>query len=300
MSNTPGDVTVRITLGVMVLYFGSSFSLYALADDAFGVSTVNAIRFAVAAGVLMIVAARRLGETRPVLRPLLLAGAGGVGLMAVLMTYGIDRSSATLAALVMGTESIGIALAAAVIARDRPSRNALAGLAIGFTGAAVASGIVTEPPSAVPLLAVASLIGAVVAFSIYAAIARKISPGVDSLAVTAVTQVGAAMFAIPAMTLDLADRGIVRADITPKAGIAVIVLGLGSAGGYLLLTSVLSHQPAGRVAVAMYMLPVVGVLVAWALTGRQPYGRDAIGGSLIILAVWLSERRTAEATTSAP
>jgi drug/metabolite transporter (DMT)-like permease len=283
-------VKVRLALGVMILYFAGSFTGYDAARPSFGVVTTNALRFAIAAALLCILARRRIAATREIRRYLLVAGMFGVGMMAVLMGFGVDRSSATLAALVMGLEPIGITIAAAVVARDRPTRRILLGLALGFTGGAVASGALTEPLGNVPASAVIAMLTAVAAFSVYAATVRRFSQDVDPLAVAAVTQVGAGLLVIPASLLDGLDNGMVRGPITAGAIAGVAFLGLGSGTAYMLLSSVLAAIPASRFAVFMYLMPVVGVLIAWIILGDAPYLRHVVGGGLILLAVWVAER----------
>lgn len=284
------DWQIRAALGVMVLYFGSSFTAYAAAEESFGFVTINAFRFVLASLLLLAISRGRLSTVRHVRGRLLLAGAYGVGLMAILMAYGVDRATPTLASLVMALESPGIALAAAFVARDRPTRAALVSLAIGFSGAAIASGALTEPPGEVPYLAVGALLGAVVSFSIYAATIRRTAPTADPLAVATVVQIGAALFAAPLLVLDVLDQGIVRDTPDFAAIISVIIIGAGSALGYWLMSSVLAKATASRFAVSMYLLPVVGVAVAWIALGDAPYARHLVGGALILGAVWVSER----------
>jgi drug/metabolite transporter (DMT)-like permease len=284
------DWQIRAAMGVMVLYFGSSFTAYAAAEESFGFVTINAFRFVLASLLLLAISRGRLSTVRHVRGRLLLAGAYGVGLMAILMAYGVDRATPTLASLVMALESPGIALAAAFVARDRPTRAALVSLAIGFSGAAIASGALTEPPGEVPFLAVGALLGAVVSFSIYAATIRRTAPTADPLAVATVVQIGAAMFAAPLLLLDVLDQGIVRDTPDFAAIFSVVIIGAGSALGYWLMSSVLAKATASRFAVSMYLLPVVGVAVAWIVLGDAPYARHLVGGALILGAVWVSER----------
>jgi O-acetylserine/cysteine efflux transporter len=281
---------IRVALGVMVLYFGSSFTAYAAAGDELGFVTINVGRFALASALLLVISRGRLGSVRRYRGRLLLAGGYGVGLMAILMAFGVDRASPTLASLVMALESPGIAVAAAIVARDRPTRAAVVSLAIGFSGSVVASGALTEPPSEVPYVAVVALLCAVVSFSIYAATIRRTAPNADPLAVATVVQIGALMFAIPMLVIDYADEGLIRQ--TPDAGaiISVVIIGAGSALGYWLMSSVLARAAASRFAVSMYLLPVVGVTVAWIVLGDRPYARHLVGGALILSAVWISER----------
>jgi drug/metabolite transporter (DMT)-like permease len=121
------------------------------------------------------------------------------------------------------------------------------------------------------------------------------------------TQVGALVFVVPACIFDLlhrgevtADlpsvlepfRGMVRGDIHAKALIAAILLGIGSATSYLLLCLVLANQPTNRVAVALYLTPVVGVLVSWLVVDEALHWRDLVGGALVLLAVLVSELRS--------
>jgi drug/metabolite transporter (DMT)-like permease len=98
------------------------------------------------------------------------------------------------------------------------------------------------------------------------------------------------MFAAPLLVLDVLDQGIVRDTPDFAAIISVIIIGAGSALGYWLMSSVLAKATASRFAVSMYLLPVVGVAVAWIALGDAPYARHLVGGALILGAVWVSER----------
>jgi O-acetylserine/cysteine efflux transporter len=284
------DWQIRAAMGVMVLYFGSSFTAYAAADADFGFVTINVWRFLLASSLLLLISRGRLASVRQYRGRLLLAGAYGVGLMAILMAYGVDRASPTLASLVMALESPGIAVAAAFVARDRPTRAAMLSLAIGFTGSAIASGALTEPPGDVPYDAVVALLLAVISFSIYAATIRRTAPNADPLAVATIVQIGALLFAIPMLVIDVADEGMIRQTPDASSILAVVIIGAGSALGYWLMSSVLAKATASRFAVSMYLLPVVGVTVAWIVLGDRPYARHLVGGALILSAVWISER----------
>jgi drug/metabolite transporter (DMT)-like permease len=174
---------------------------------------------------------------------------------------------------------------------DAPSRNSIIALVVGFTGALVASGVFTEKSGPSQVLPILLLLGTVITFSIYTAFVRRIGRGVDPLAVAAVTQVGALFFVIPACLFDVANGGMVRGgSITGKALGAAVFLGVGSAVAYLLLCLVLANQPSNRVAVAMFLTPVFGVIFAWLVVGEHLHLRDAVGGALVLMALWISER----------
>ncbi len=294
------ELQIRLALLALVLFFGGSFTGYHEAQASFGIVTVNMFRFMIAGAVLVGLARGRMAAARPVRGQLLLAGMFGVGLMACLMAFGVDRSSPTLAALIFAMESIGVAVMASFIAGDHPSRQAWEGLVIGFFGAAIASGAITEPPANVPFLALGAMLAAVVCFSVYAGMVRRISPDTDSLAVAATSQIGALAFVLPACLLDMLDQGIVRGPVTTSAILGILFLGFGSAAAYLLLATALGRVPASRVAMALYLLPVSGVLIAWLITGQQPKAREILGGAIILAAVYVAERKPRSARTVEP
>ena len=298
--DAPATARVRIALLVMVLFFGGSLPAYKLASASFGPATTNLGRFLIAAAVLVVVARRRLPTAAGHIRRLLVIGCFGIGLMAALMAIGVDKGSATIGSIVVGLEPIGVALAAMIFAGDRLSRPALTALIVGFGGAFVASGILTEKTGDAPILPMILLLGTVVAFSVYTAMVRRAGQGVDPLAVAAVTQVGALFLVVPACLLDVADKGMVRHAVTGRAFGAVLFLGFGSALAYLLLCRVISNQPPSRVAVAMFLTPLFGVILSWWVVGEALHVRDAVGGLLVLFALWISERAARPAEFSTP
>jgi drug/metabolite transporter (DMT)-like permease len=292
----PASLAVRATLLTIVVFFGGSLPAYKLASESFGPATTNLIRFVLAATMLLVIARRRLRTAKEHIGQLILIGTFGIGLMAVFMGIGVDRGSATIGSIVVGLEPIGVALAGVLLVGDAPSRRSLVALVVGFTGALVASGVFTENSGPSPVVPIVLLLGTVVTFSIYTAFVRRVARGVDPLAVAAVTQVGALFFVIPACLFDVIDGGMLRGDsVTPKAFGAVIFLGIGSGIAYLLLCLVLSNQPSSRVAVTMFLTPLFGVIFSWLVVGEHLHVRDGVGGALVLLAVWVSERASGRA-----
>lgn len=281
----------RLALLVMVTMFGGALPAYKLAEESFGPATTNAMRFVIAATMLCLVARDKLASARGRLRELLVLGGFGIGLMAVLMGFGVDGATATVGSIVIGLEPIGVAVAGIALAGDTRSTRVMVALAVGFSGALAASGALSKPIDSVPVLAIGLLLGTVVAFSIYTSQVRRIAGGVDPLAVAALTQVGAVILVLPACLVDIADRGMVRGAITPQAVGAVLFLGFGSGIAYLLLCLVLAKQPSSRLAVVLYLVPVIGVVFSWLAVGERLHLRDAIGGAIVLSAIAISEGR---------
>ena len=282
---------VRLALLAMVFCFGGSMPAYKWASESFGPATTNLGRFLLSASILAFVARNQLGSlTRRQFQRLLATGTFGIGLMAVFLAAGVDKGDATIGSIVVGLEPLGVALAGVLFARDRPTSRSLLALVVGFAGAFVASGILTETTGEAPIVPMLLLFGTVVTFSIYTAMVRRAAQGINPLAVAATTQMGALIFVVPACLFDVADGGMFRGESpSGKAIGAVVFLGLGSALGYLLLCSVLASQPSSRVAVSMFLTPMIGVVLAWLVIGEQLHLRTAVGGLLVLLAIYISE-----------
>lgn len=289
-AKTGRDLRGTAELVVTLLLFGSSFPAFKLATEGFGVGTVAGLRFALATATLIAVGRGLPSLERRTWRRLLLIGAAGLGGQAVAMIAGIDAGSSTLGALVLGLEPIGVAVAAVLVGRERPTPATLAGLALGLAGVAVVSGLLTSGVSGAGR-PVAFLLLTVVLFAAYTISVRRESARLDAGAVAMVTSIGASILTLPLIAVDAARGELVQPDLRASAVAAVVYIGVGSGIAYLLFAHVLSRLPASRFAVVMYAVPTLGVLGSWAVLGERPIARDVVGGAMILAAVWVAEHR---------
>jgi O-acetylserine/cysteine efflux transporter len=275
---------------VTLVLFGSSFPAFKLATERFGVGTVVGLRFALATATLVVIF-RGLPALEPRMwRRLLAIGALGLGGQAVTMIAGIDAGSSTLGALVLGLEPIGVAVAAVLVARERPTPATLLGLGLGLCGVAVVSGLFTSGVSGGGR-PVAFLLVTVVLFAAYTVSVRREAGRVDAGAVALVTSIGACIVTLPLIALDAAHGQVVQGDLDWSSVAVAVYIGVGSGIAYFLFAHVLSRLPASRFAVAMYAVPTLGVLASWAVLGERPIARDVVGGAMILAAVWVAEHR---------
>jgi len=275
---------------VTLVLFGSSFPAFKLATERFGVGTVVGLRFALATATLIVIF-RGLPALEPRMwRRLLAIGALGLGGQAVTMIAGIDAGSSTLGALVLGLEPIGVAVAAVLVARERPTPATLVGLGLGLCGVAVVSGLFTSGVSGGGR-PVAFLLVTVVLFAAYTVSVRREAGRVDAGAVALVTSIGACIVTLPLIALDAAHGHVVQGDLDWSSVAVAVYIGVGSGIAYFLFAHVLSRLPASRFAVAMYAVPTLGVLASWAVLGERPIARDVVGGAMILAAVWVAEHR---------
>jgi drug/metabolite transporter (DMT)-like permease len=275
---------------VTLVLFGSSFPAFKLATERFGVGTVVGLRFALATATLIVIF-RGLPALEPRMwRRLLAIGALGLGGQAVTMIAGIDAGSSTLGALVLGLEPIGVAVAAVLVARERPTPATLLGLGLGLCGVAVVSGLFTSGVSGGGR-PVAFLLVTVVLFAAYTVSVRREAGRVDAGAVALVTSIGACIVTLPLIALDAAHGQVVQGDLDWSSVAVAVYIGVGSGIAYFLFAHVLSRLPASRFAVAMYAVPTLGVLASWVVLGERPIARDVVGGTMILAAVWVAEHR---------
>jgi len=285
-----GDLRATAELVVTLVLFGSSFPAFKLATERFGVGTVVGLRFALATATLIVIF-RGLPALEPRMwRRLLAIGALGLGGQAVTMIAGIDAGSSTLGALVLGLEPIGVAVAAVLVARERPTPATLLGLGLGLCGVAVVSGLFTSGVSGGGR-PVAFLLVTVVLFAAYTVSVRREAGRVDAGAVALVTSIGACIVTLPLIALDAAHGQVVQGDLDWSSVAVAVYIGVGSGIAYFLFAHVLSRLPASRFAVAMYAVPTLGVLASWAVLGERPIARDVVGGAMILAAVWVAEHR---------
>jgi len=83
--------------------------------------------------------------------------------------------------------------------------------------------------------------------------------------------------------------------------IALLVLGvLSSALGYAAWSVALQHAPIAQTTVALYLVPVVALLLAWAWLGERPSPLAVAGGLVAVIGVVVVRRPRSIPATRAP
>ncbi len=283
----------------MLLLFALTFPAMKAATTGLGVGTATSLRFVIASAVLLPLCWRQLGHVGPVWRKLVFAGVVGLGAQALFMVAGVDAGSASLAALILGLEPIGIAVCAALVGGEHLDRRTVGALALGFAGVAVVSGALSEPLGDIPADAVGFLLLTVVTFSGYTVAIRRFRGQADPLVIATVTTLGGMLVTAPLLVLDVARGQAVEDVASLSTVVGVTYMGVGAAFGYVLFAHILATRASSSLAVVLYLLPPLGVLASWALLGEEPHARDAVGAVFILSAVALAERGRRRAATAA-
>lgn len=243
------------------------------------------------AGALLLGALAALGH--PV-RPG--AGLGAVAWLALTQTvcfygatfYGIAHGGAGLAAVLANTDPLFVAALAVLVLDEHLSARQWGGLVVGLAGAATVVWRGGWPPtlSVTALVVVAGALawglGTVAAARVVRGPARPLALGGWQMALGGATL----------LVWGLVAEGGPEAAGAREAGLVVGLAALGSALPLACFYLALVRAPAGRVSAWFFLVPVVGVLSAWALLGQRPGPRLLVGLALVAIGLWLVLGRT--------
>jgi O-acetylserine/cysteine efflux transporter len=238
------------------------------------------MRFGLAAPVLAYVAR---GRVRASATPAIAAwGAVGFGLVIVLQNVGIQRTSVTHAAVILGSVPVLVALSAAAAGRGSAGPHAWAGFALMLAGMGMLAGSGGSSSVSGDLLMLAS--AALTALTIEAQ--SRLLPGRDPIAVTAV-QMGAATAVALVLAL-IAGQSPAGAPTAVQAVNAFGLVTIGSLLPFALYAYGQKHVTAEVAGAFVNIEPLVGAALG-ALVFHDPFsGLHAAGGAVVVVGMALS------------
>lgn len=294
------------------IFWGGSFAAtrYALSHEGIGVLTLLAVRYVLAAAILLaVVLVRRWVRRGPGawegirredrLRFL------GVSLIypatyMIFETWGLDLSSAVIGVIVIASiPALTIALARFTLG-ERLSAAGWVGVALSMAGVVAVSVLAPEsapadalreaeggarPVLGALLLAVAAVLGAV-----YVVSARKLMLTYRPITLTLVQDVFGALFFLPLAAVETAREGLPTpgpAGILALAYLAVFA----AVVAFLCFNRAIKELGASRSSLYLNLIPVFGVVGAWLVLGERLSPLQAAGGALVIGGVLLASWR---------
>jgi drug/metabolite transporter (DMT)-like permease len=210
-----------------------------------------------------------------------------LGVYSVTLNEAERRVDAGTAAMLINTGPILIALLAGIFLREGFPRRLFAGGAVAFSGC-VLIGLASSRSGSRAGLGIALLL---VAASAYAAAVVIQKPVLARASPLQVTWLGCAAGAVvclpfaPGLVAELDDAGATAVGWIVYLGVAPTALGFATWAYALRRTS------AGRLASLAYLIPVVAILLGWALLGETPPWLAAVGGALCLAGVVLARHR---------
>ncbi|MGI8921617.1 MAG: DMT family transporter [Solirubrobacteraceae bacterium] len=276
-----------IAFGGVATLWGIPYLFIKVSDDG-GIPPVFLAwsRLTLAAGVLLALSKRAgvLGPLRGRLRWLVIYAALEMAIPFPLIATGEQRIASSLAAILIATVPLIIALLALRFdPTERVNGRRLAGLAVGLAGVVALVGIdVAGRPS--ELIGAAMVLLAAVGYAAGPMIFNRKLADLDPRAAMGAALALAAIVLTPAAALD-------PPQARPSAGalMAVVVLGLFcTAAAFVLFAGLVSEIGPGRAAVITYIAPIVAVALGVTVLGES-IGAGAVAGLLLILAgSWIS------------
>jgi len=286
-----------VSVVALMLVWGSTFAVTKAAIVEIPPLTLAALRFAVASVVLVPAAALRGGLRllpRPLpLWPLLWMAFTGIGIYFPAFNYALLHASASQGALVFALLPATIAIAAAVTLGERPPPARVAGIVLSVAGVAllVATGA-EDAHSHNPLLGALCMAGAVVAWTFYTIVAKRLAP-YDTIVVIACVSVAGLAMLTPLAIWELGSVPWPRPSLGAWLGLAFLGV-IASAVSYAMYGRALRDLEAGLVGALINLDPVVGVAVAVFALGETLHPRQLVGAGIVVLGVWISTARRFE------
>ncbi len=282
---------------VLVLLFcltwSSAFPAAKLAMSAGPPLLFLGFRFSIAAILLLGFAAAtgRLRHAGPV--PWLALVALGVlnqGGYQGLAWLGMRSVSGGLATIIASLNPILVSVLAVPMLGERMTWRKLAGLALGFAGAAfvVRNRIVVtgEDPIGIAMIGLG-----MVAMTFGTLLYKRIAPGVDLVVAVGAQQVGAGL----ALLLAGAAMGEQIGQFVPSPmlfGAMVWFVFVISMGAFLLWFFLLSRGTASAASSLHFLMPPLGLLMSWAALGEKLDPLDLLGVIPVAVGIWLATRQT--------
>jgi O-acetylserine/cysteine efflux transporter len=242
---------------------------------------LTVVRFAVAAPLLALVGRRGLRDALTL--RVLASGAIGFGAVIVLQNAGIERTSVSHAAVVIGAAPVLVALIAASFGRAATRPLTWGGYAIALVGIALVAG--AGGGGATPrgdLLVLAS----VVLSAAFIAMQPRLLEGRDAAAVTALQFAGGALIAMPVAVLTE------HAPHAPGTTVPVLALAALALAGtplpFWLFAFGQSRVPAELAGAFLNLEPVVGAVAGWLVLGEPAGAWQIMGVAAVIAGIAMS------------
>ena len=274
---------------VTVTLWGSAFVVIRAAGQTLSPGPLALGRLLVSVvvlGVLVVVRRERLPRRGDILR-IAAFGVLFLGVYSVTLNEAERRVDAGTAAMLINTGPILIAVLAGIFLHEGFPRWLFTGCAVASAGG-VLIGLSGARSGSRAGLGVALLILAAVAYASAVVIQKPVLARVSPLPVTWLGCAAATLVCLPfapALVCEVVAAG-------PGAVGSVVYLGVGpTALGFVTWAYALRHTTAGRLASLAYLIPVVAILLGWALLGEAPPGLAALGGALCLAGVVLARRR---------
>jgi drug/metabolite transporter (DMT)-like permease len=271
---------VWVALATVYVIWGSTYLGIELAGETIPPLFAVAVRFIAAALLLGAFTYWRRGRsafamTLPEIATAVLAGALLPGANAILFVA--EQHVATgLSALIIGSVPLWIVLLRTTTG-DRPSRDSLAAVLVGFAGLA----LLVRPSSGTSLAYLLLVVGSAVMWALGSFLTTRLPMPKDSFAATAVEMLAGGLILLPVGLLATSPH--FSAFSARSIGGWIYLVTFGSVIGYTAYVWLLDNAPLGTVATYAYVNPVVAIALGVAVL-HESLSWIVGAGALLVLA----------------
>lgn len=289
---TPADWGLLLALA---LIWGSSFLLISVGLEDFTPAQIAFLRIALGTLALALVPASRRPVARGAWGRLALLGVLWMAIPFLLFPIAQQWIDSSLAGMLNGGVPLWAALVATLVVRRLPPRGVLLGLAAGFAGILLI-GLPTLDTDGSTALGAGLVVLATVLYGISLNLAVPLQRTYGSLPVMLRAQAVAAV-----VTLPFAAAGVGQATPAWRSVAAVAALGvLGTGVALALMATLAGRVGAARGSIAIYLVPIVAILLGAMLLGEDVAPLALAGTGLVILGAWLTSRSQRTAVPTYP
>jgi drug/metabolite transporter (DMT)-like permease len=282
----------ELAMLLVVLVWGANFSFMRMALAEMSGLAFAALRFGIAAVILLAVLRWREGSVavpRTAWWPLIWMGVLSNTLYQVFFMYGLTHTSVANASLIIATTPLIVAFLGAATGVEALRRPIVTGGLLGFAGVVLILAGKGASLGVGQLGGDAAILGATLCWAIFTLGVRAFRVPISTLRLTTWTMVTGA----PGLLL-LGAPGLAAVDwpgLSPRAltGVGYSCL-LAIVVAYMLWNNAVRLVGSGRTSIYNSMIPLVAMLVAWPLLGEVPRPIQVGGAALIIGGVILSRR----------
>lgn len=228
-------------------------------------------------------------------RRVVLAGLLGTALYSLLSGWGQRTVDAGTAAVIIQSAPLWTALGAWLVLRQQVGLPVWLGMATAFAGLAlIARGVAAGAGGGLGDLAM--LFASSLAFAAYNVVMQPVAARIGGWWATAYAVWIGTLALLPWTPWALAD---LRLQPGPALGAWAWVGLLSTTAGYAAWTALAGAMPLARAAVFLYLVPVVALLLGWAVLGERPGPVGFAGVGLILAGVVLAQSRRRPAPPAA-
>ncbi len=293
MAARPSLLRLYASIGVMTTLWSFNYIVAKFVLREFPPLLASGIRTALAGLLMLPVYAfyRSRGEAgwqRSDVQKLLGLGIMGVALNQVLFVAGISLTSVAHAAIMISLTPVLVLVFARLGGQEHLRIAKLFGMAVAIAGVLVLQ-FSSASDRHSSLLGDVLILGASFTFAIFSVQSKKVAGKLPGVVLNTFAYVGSGIVMMPVVAWQSQGFGFGQVSWVAWMGIVYMAL-FASVLCYVIYYYALTYVSASRVAAFSYLQPVLATLMAIPLLGERPTSALLVGGSLVLLGVFLAER----------